>query len=119
LKTMQQKWGLTSLGPRQDSSPLFTEVFTSTSRPLNTWPDWQVYPGQSSTLDAAMMQAVDPSEVPLNDLQKSILNAILKFYGDRLGLSALVEREITTAGDAKEILEQAEKLRHLPQALLL
>ena len=30
LKTMQQKWGLPSLGPRQDTAPPFTEVFTST-----------------------------------------------------------------------------------------
>ncbi|PYS25780.1 MAG: hypothetical protein DMF72_00645 [Acidobacteria bacterium] len=113
LKTMQEKWGLTSLGSRQDIAPPFTEVFTSTSRSLNTWPNWQVYPGPSSKLNAGLMQEVDPNDVPLNDLQKSILNAIRKFYGDKFGLTMLADREINTAGDAKEILEQAEKLRHL------
>ena len=87
LKTMQEKWGLTSLGSRQDIAPPFTEVFTSTSRSLNTWPNWQVYPGPSSKLNAGLMQEADPNEVPLNDLQKSILNAIRKFYGDKFGLT--------------------------------
>src|SRR6185503_21345543 len=76
LKTMQQKWGLTSLGPRQDSAPEFTEVFTSTARDLSTWPDWEFYPGPSSTLDETLMGQVDPGDVPLNDLQKSIIDAI-------------------------------------------
>src|SRR6185503_11179777 len=66
LQTMQQKWGLTSLGPRQDTAPAFTEVFTPTARSLDTWPDWKVYPGPSSTLDETLMPMVDPSEVPLN-----------------------------------------------------
>ena len=114
LQTMQQKWDLTSLGPRQDSAPPFTEVFTSTSRDLDTWPDWKVYPGPSSTLDEALMQQVDPGDVPLNDLQKSIINAISKYYGDDLALSAM---SVNTASDAKEFLEEAEKLRHLGQPL--
>ena len=62
LQTMQQKWGLTSLGPRQDTAPPFTEVFTPTARALDTWPDWKVYPGPASTLDEALMRVVDPSE---------------------------------------------------------
>ncbi len=107
---MQQKWGLTSLGPRQDTAPPFTEVFTSTSRALDTWPDWKVYPGASSTLDEALMAAVDPSEVPLNDLQRSIIEAISRFYLHDPVLSAMA---INTAADAKEFLERAEKLRHL------
>jgi phospholipase C len=114
LQTMQQKWGLTSLGPRQDSAPPFTEVFTSISRALDTWPDWKVYPGPSSTLDEAQMREVDPSDVPLNDLQISILNAIREFYGDDPALSAMAiaTMPITTARDAKEFLEEARKLRH-------
>src|SRR6185295_14461409 len=109
LKTMQQKWGLTSLGPRQDSAPEFTEVFTSTARDLSTWPDWEFYPGPSSTLDEAVMQQVDPGDVPLNDLQRSIIDAIAKFYADDPVLSGMV---VNTASDAKAFLEEAEKLRH-------
>ena len=109
LKTMQQKWGLTSLGPRQDVAPEFTEVFTSTARELNTWPDWTFYPGPSSTLVEALMPTVDLSDVPLNDLQKSIIEAIAKFYADDPVLSGMV---VNTARDAKAFLEKAEKLRH-------
>jgi phospholipase C len=110
LQTMQQKWGLTSLGPRQDTAPPFTEVFTATQRNLDTWPDWKVYPGPSSTLVEALMRAVDPADVPLNDLQKSILEAISKFYAYDPALSAMA---LNTAADAKAFLEKAEKLRHL------
>ena len=110
LQTMQQKWGLTSLGPRQDTAPPFTEVFSSTARDLDTWPDWNVYPGPTSTLNEAMMQQVDPSDVPLNDLQKSIIEAISKFYAHDPVLSSMT---VNTARDAKEFLEAAEKLRHL------
>jgi phospholipase C len=110
LQTMQQKWGLTSLGPRQDTAPPFTEVFSSTSRGLDTFPDWPFYPGPSSTLNTALMGQVDPSEVPLNDLQKSIIEAIYKFYVHDPLSDAL---SIDTAADAKLVLEVVEKLRHL------
>jgi phospholipase C len=112
LKTMQQKWGLTSLGPRQDSSPLFTEVFTSSERTLDTWPDWKVYPGGSSTLDMTRIGEVDLNDVRPNDLQLSILYAIRDFYVDDPGVSSKV---IITVEDAKELLEEAEKLRHRRQ----
>ena len=110
LQTMQQKWGLTSLGPRQDSAPPFTEVFSSTSRGLDTFPDWPVYPGPTSTLNEALMTQVDPSEVPLNDLQKSIIEAMYKFYVHDPLLSTL---SIDTAADAKLVLEAVAKFRHL------
>src|SRR6185295_2734688 len=80
LQTMQQKWGLTSLGPRQDTAPPFTEVFTATSRDLATWPDWKVYPGPTSTLNEALMRQVVPRDEPLNELQKSIVDAIRRYY---------------------------------------
>jgi hypothetical protein len=60
-----------------------------------------------------MMSAVDPRDVPLNDLQKSIIEAISRFYLHDPGLSSLL---INTAGDAKDFLEAAEKLRHLSPA---
>ena len=114
LQTMQQKWGLTSLGPRQDCAPPFTEVLTSAQRALDTWPDWEFYPGPSSTLNEELMRQVDPSDAPLNDLQISILNAIREFYADDPVMSAMAitTMPITTARDAKEFLEQAKKLRH-------
>jgi phospholipase C len=117
LQTMQQKWGLTSLGPRQDSAPPFTEVFSSSSRALDTWPDWKFYPGPSSMLDEKLMGTVDPLDAPLNDLQKSIVVAIIKFYGQDPVLSSMAAIKagtgINTARDAKAILERAEKFRHL------
>jgi hypothetical protein len=114
LQTMQQKWGLGSLGPRQDTAPPFTEVFTSTQRDRKTWPDWKHYPGPSSTLNEALMRGVDPSDEPLNELQISILNAIRKFYADDPALSAMAiaNMPITTARDAKDFLKEAMKLRH-------
>jgi len=114
LQTMQQKWGLGSLGPRQDTAPPFTEVFTSTQRDRTTWPDWIFYPGPSSTLDEALMRGVDLRDEPLNDLQISILNAIRKFYADDPALSAMAiaTMPITTARNAKEFLEEVRKLRH-------
>jgi phospholipase C len=114
LQTMQQKWGLTSLGPRQNCAPPFTEVFSPTSRQLDTWPDWKVYPGPSSMLNEALMGTVDPATVPLNDLQKSIVEATAKFYvQDPL----LISKPLNTAQDAKDVLEKAEKLRHLGEPL--
>ncbi|HEU4934746.1 MAG TPA: alkaline phosphatase family protein, partial [Pyrinomonadaceae bacterium] len=109
LQTMQQKWGLTSLGPRQDTAPPFTEVFTATKRDHGTWPDWKIYPGPSSRLDETLMGTVDLGSAPLNDLQQSILDAIKKFYADDPVLSIM---PLNTARDAKKFLEEAEKLRH-------
>jgi phospholipase C len=109
LQTMQQKWGLPSLGPRQDTAPPFTEVFSATQRDLSTWPDWEFYPGPSSTLDDALMGTVDLGSAPLNDLQQSILDAIKKFYAEDPVLSVM---PVNTARDAKRFLAEAEKLRH-------
>jgi phospholipase C len=109
LQTMQQKWGLGSLGPRQDIAPPFTEVFTSTARDLSTWPDWKVYPGPSSTLVETMMRQVDPADQPLNNLQKSIIEAISKFYAQDPLLSGML---VNNAAGAKQFLEKARKLRH-------
>jgi phospholipase C len=109
LQTMQQRWGLSSLGPRQDTAPPFTEVFTATARDLSTWPDWTVYPGPSSTLVESLMGQVEPGAQPLNDLQKSIIEAIGKFYVHDPLLSGLL---VNNAADAKEFLEKVRKLRH-------
>jgi phospholipase C len=110
LQTMQQKWGFTtSLGPRQETAPPFTEVFTATARTQESWPNWTTYPGPVSTLDETLLGVVDASDAPLNDLQQSIVEAIAAFYADDPILSSMV---VNTAGDAKKFLEAAEKLRH-------
>jgi phospholipase C len=75
LKTMEQKWGLQSLGPRQDAALPFTEVFAASLRTLDDWPDFEPYPGPSAALGTTLMRAVDSSTIPLNRLQASILDA--------------------------------------------
>ncbi len=112
LQTMAQKWTLPSLGPRQDASTAFTEVFSSTARSLDTWPDWPVYPGPQSTLDEASLAVVGTPNAPLNPLQQSIVDAIREFYAGDPALIAFADKVIRTADDAKEFLEHAEKLRH-------
>jgi phospholipase C len=102
LKTMQEKWGLGSLGPRQDSAPLFTEVFSSTLRPLDSWP---VFKESSPPFDAAapMAAAMDLKQIPLNDLQSSLLGAMQDVIAEdpaaAVGLPSL-----TTAEDARQFL---------------
>src|SRR6267154_1369607 len=111
LKTMQQKWGLTSLGPRQDAAPPFTEVFASSPR-TDPWPDFPSYPGQSPALDATLMRHVDPNAVPVNSLQASILNAIVELYGKDPAVAALAGMRVKTAKDAQKLLERVKVLRY-------
>ena len=111
LKTMQQKWGLTSLGPRQDAAPPFTEVFASSPR-TDSWPDFPSYPGQSPALDATLMRHVDPNAVPVNGLQASILNAIVELYGKDPAVAALAGMRVKTAKDAQKLLERVKILRY-------
>jgi phospholipase C len=109
LKTMEQKWGLGSLGPRQDAAAPFTEVFATSARTLDTWPDFETYPGPSPALDATLMRAIDPSTVQLNSLQASILDAILELC---VKDPAAVSRRLTTAQDALAVLNRAKILRY-------
>lgn len=109
LQTMQQKWNLGTLGPRQDSASPFTEVFTPATRTLDTWPDWKAYPGQLLTLDAARLRGVDPGAFQLNGLQLSILDAIRELYANDPVVSA---KAMTLATDAKAFLQRIRKLRH-------
>ena len=60
-------------------------------------------------LDETLMGQVDVGDVPLNDLQRSIVDAIKKFYAEDPVLSIM---PVNTARDAKEFLKEAEKLRH-------
>jgi hypothetical protein len=55
------------------------------------------------------MGQVEPAAQPLNDLQKSIIEAIGKFYVHDPLLSGLL---VNNAADAKDFLEKVRKLRH-------
>lgn len=107
LRTMQQKWSLDTLGPRQNSAPLFTEVFTSSElRTRDSWPDWESYPGPTAIVPE--VADVDQSTIPLNDLQKSILEATR----DNLGLGRDADGEVTaleSAADARQLLQEASE----------
>jgi phospholipase C len=107
LKTMQQKWSLESLGRRQDDAAPFTEVFAPSSRSLDTWPDFEPYPGKQVSLNFEMMREIDLSKMPLNVLQASILNAMRQFYAEDLKEAAFP----TTARDARDLLDRAKQLR--------
>jgi len=109
LKTMAQKWGLRSLGPRQDTALPFTEVFATSARTFDTWPDLETYPGPSPALDATLMRAIDPSTVELNSLQVSILDAILELC---VKDPAAVNRRLTSAKDALALLDRVKSLRY-------
>jgi hypothetical protein len=106
---MEQKWGLPSLGPRQDTALPFTEVFATSTRTLDTWPDFEFYPGPSPTLDATLMRVVHPSTVQLNRLQISILDAILELC---VKDPAAVNMRLTTAKDALGLLNRVKNLRY-------
>jgi phospholipase C len=105
LKTMAQKWGLPSLGPRQDAATPFTEVFTATERPIETWPDLEAY--EPVSLDLRKLPQIDLRSIPLNALQGSILNAMREFYGPSLLGAGLP----TCAKDAMELLDRARSFR--------
>jgi phospholipase C len=107
LKTMQQKWGLKSLGPRQDAAKPFTEVFAASSRSLDNWPDFESYPIGPVSLDLRLMRDVDLSAIPLNVLQGSILKAIREFYARDLPGAGLP----IGAEDALELLDRARSFR--------
>jgi phospholipase C len=107
LKTMQQKWDLESLGPRQDAASPFTEVFASSSRSLDSWPDYPTYPGGEVSLDFNMIRGIDLGTMPLNVLQASILAGMREFHADDLAGTPLP----TTVKDALELLDRAKFLR--------
>jgi phospholipase C len=114
LQTMEQKWGLPSLGPRDATAPPFTEVFAASQRALSTWPDFPFYPGPASTVDATQIRSLDLSAVPVNGLQASILNAILELYGSDPALAGLAlasGQQVTNAQEAKTLLDRMKVLR--------
>jgi hypothetical protein len=107
LKTMQQKRGLESLGPRQDAAQPFTEVFASSSRSLDSCPGHPTYPGGEVSLDFDMIRGIDLGTMPLKVLQVSILAAMREFHADELADTPLP----ITVKDALELLDRAKFLR--------
>jgi len=107
LKTMQQKWDLKSLGPRQDAAAPFTEVFTPDKRSLDTWPNFDAYPIGPVSLDLRKMPNIDLAAVPVNVLQSSILTAIHELYAQDLTEPGLPK----DAKDALDLLRGAEMFR--------
>jgi len=75
---------------------------------------WKIYQAIRSSHSATGNNWQNTRDAPLNDLQISIINAIRKFYVDDPAMRALalVKAPIMTVGAAKEVLKQAEKLRH-------
>jgi phospholipase C len=107
LKTVQYKWNLSSLGPRQDVAAPFTEVFSEAMRSLDTWPDFATYPGEQVSLDLKKMHEIDLNTIPLNLLQQSIVTAIREFYAQGLAGTPVP----TNAKDALELLNRAKYFR--------
>jgi phospholipase C len=103
IRTMSQKWNLPGLTERDRHAPAFTEVFTSTTaRDLSTWPvipDPVLPPG---------WEDVDESDAPLNDLQRSILEAVAATDGGQaLGIKP---EEIKTVGEAMKVIRKVPGL---------
>jgi phospholipase C len=107
LKTVQYKWNLSSLGPRQDTATPFTEVFSKSLQSLDTWPDFRTYPGEQVSLDLKRLRDIDLSTIPLNVLQKSIVTAVREFYAQELPGTPVP----TNAKDARDLLSRAEYFR--------
>lgn len=107
LKTVQYKWNLSSLGPRQDVATPFTEVFSVALRSLDTWPDFSTYPGGQVSLDLTRMHEIDLNTIPLNVLQQSIVTAIREFYPQKLAGAPVP----TNAKEALELLNRAKYFR--------
>ena len=106
LKTMAQKWGLPSLGPRQDAASPFTEVFAVSAR-TDPWPDFPIYPGPTAEVSADLISAIDPRKIRLNGLQASIIKAIVRLYLKDADLQVPA-----TLKDAQAILDRVKRLPH-------
>ncbi len=75
LKTMQRKWGLESLGPRQDHAPCFAGVLPAPE--LRCWPDLDgMYPTATQPPSPRAMGEFVMSDMPLNHLQSTLLEAM-------------------------------------------
>lgn len=108
LKTMQKKWGLGSLGPRQDDAPCFANaVFMDPSRDSREWPDLSaVYSGHPAIARAKANPPKLQRNQPLSRLQWSLL---LGTYAHlcKLGHGSIEEcPRLETQGDAHDFLER-------------
>lgn len=115
LKTMQQKWGLGSLGPRQDDAPSFADVtFSDTHR---SWPDLShIYRDHPAIARAKAKPPKLKRNQPLSRLQ-SLIVAATHVHLCNLGHASHQERpKMTTQGDAQDFFERygdlLNKTRH-------
>ncbi|WP_419905157.1 alkaline phosphatase family protein [Kiloniella sp.] len=105
IKTMQAKWNKTAPGKfppltaRSNASPEFhTSVFTSTEkRPPEDWPSPKIAKPIPSDQEKR-----DCSDLPLNDLQRSIVGGAKAIKGDTDGLISSLEK--MTVDAAEDIL---------------
>ncbi len=103
LKTMCKKWNLEGFTDRDKNAPSFEQVFSSEKR------------GSMPTIESPEIKEMDDklaAEMPLNDLQQSILNASHVLASETLGLGAEESAEkvnsITTIGHAMDYLESIQ-----------
>jgi hypothetical protein len=92
---------------RADATHRDAAPSASSSRSLDSWPDYPTYPGGEVSLDFNTIREIDLSTMPLNVLQSSILAAMREFYAQDLPGATLP----TTVKDALELLDRAKFLR--------
>lgn len=115
LKTMQKKWGLASLGPRQDDAPCFAgAVFSETPR---TWPDLShIYVGNKAIARAKAKPPKLRRNQPLSRLQALIVAATHMHLCNLGHASREDPPKMATQGDAQDFFERygdlLKKTRH-------
>ncbi|NOT41475.1 MAG: hypothetical protein HOP13_13375 [Alphaproteobacteria bacterium] len=114
LKTMQKKWGLGSLGPRQDDSPCFANaVFMDAGSDSRDWPDLSdIYSDHPAIARAKANPPKLRRNQPLSRLQSSLLAGMYAHLCN-LGHGSIEERpRLETQGDAHDFFERfAEPLK--------
>jgi phospholipase C len=111
MKTMQTKWDRTAPGKfpaltaRVESSPQFhSSVFTSPQkRPPEDWPNPKI-----AKPIPADQEELDCSNLPLNDLQRSIVGGAKALMGQSEGLGDALDN--MTIGDAQDILAKVRAM---------
>jgi phospholipase C len=113
LKTMQEKWGLGTLGPRQYEAPSFANtVFSGTHR---SWPKLEsLYRDHPAIARAKANPPKLRRDQPLSRLQSSLLAATYVHLCN-LGHGSLEESpKLETQGDAQDFFERfAEQLKQI------
>jgi phospholipase C len=118
LKTMQRKWGLDSLGQRQDDAPCFADaVFSEPGAEPRAWPDLKaLYLDHPAIARAKAKPPAIRRSQPLSRLQSSLLMAM---YAHLCNLGHASQDQcptLETQGDAHDFFERygplLNKIRH-------